>query len=100
MIATIKESPMKKTALILKSAGQTLLVAAVVFILAGITDVGLRKGLTAALEVVSFDFVNLLVLAFLFIPGGLLIGLATFIRNRRHGSKKRHPRLELANGTH
>lgn len=91
---------MKKTALILKSAGQALLVAAVVFVLAGVTDIGLRKGLPAALEVISFDFVNLLALAFLFIPGGLLVGLAAFIKNRRHGLKKRHPRLELANGAH
>ena len=91
---------MKKTALILKSTGQALLVAAVVFVLAGITDIGLRKGLPAALEVVSLDFVNLLALAFLFIPGGLLVGLAAFIKNRRHGSKKHHPRFELANGAH
>ena len=91
---------MKKTALILKSAGQALLVAAVVFVLAGITDIGLRKGTAAALEVVSLDFVNLLALAFLFVPGGLLVGLAAVIRNRRQGLKKRHPRLGLANGAH
>lgn len=85
---------------VLKHVGHFCLGAALLFLLTGVADVWMRRGIDAALELLRLDVVNVLVLALPFLPGGIFLMLSAMAAVRARKVAARGRRIPLGRRIH